>query len=165
MPHLAFFGQALDRAYPPMTVPDSEILQDMNLDEDDETLQTGFREAVAIATEARDHGRKRKMSPNTQPSSEAKEENTNGEDVVKFVADQDEATVRSALGRRRSKRTVLGPQPQELQMVEPFAGYEELPGKIAVTPNVGLLSLCASSSSHVCASYARCLDQAFPCQF
>ena len=105
------------------------------------------------------------MSPITQPSSQATKENANNEDVVTFVADQDEATVRSALGRRRSKRKVLGPQLQELQIGEPFAGYEESVRKLAVTPNVGLLSLCASSSSYVCASYSRCLDQAFPRQF
>jgi hypothetical protein len=143
-----------------MTVPDAEVLQDMNLDEDDTTLQTGLREAVAIATEARDHGRKRKMSPITQPSSQNTKENEDNKNVVNFVADQDEAMVRSALDRRRSKRKVLGPQLQELPNGEPFAGYEEYPRKIAVTPNVGLLSLCASSLRFTRALDARCLDQA-----
>ena len=69
MPHLESFGQALDSAYPPMTVPEAEILQDAARDDDDATFQTGLREAAAIAKESRDQGRQRKMSPITQPSS------------------------------------------------------------------------------------------------
>jgi hypothetical protein len=118
MPHLALFGQALDKAYPPMTVPDAEILQDLNIDEDDKTLQTGLREAVAIANEARDHGRKRRMSPTTQTSPTTNKENEN---VVKLVEEHEEATIRSALGRRRSKRKVFVPQLQDLP-IKPFAG-------------------------------------------
>jgi hypothetical protein len=63
MPHLELFGQALDDAFPPMTARKDEDLQDADLDEDDATLQIGLREAVAIAAEARDQGRKRKSDP------------------------------------------------------------------------------------------------------
>ncbi len=82
MPHLEFFGQALDSAYPQMTAPEGEDLQDADLDEDDVTLQTGSREAVAIAAEARDQGRKRKMSPITHSS---KSTNKETEDMVKLL--------------------------------------------------------------------------------
>jgi hypothetical protein len=86
MPHLAIFGQALDSAYPPVAVPGGEILQDADRDEDDATLQTGLRDAVAIATGARDHGRKRKMSPITQPNSSTTTENEN---AVKLLVEQE----------------------------------------------------------------------------
>ena len=82
MPHLELRGRALDAAYPPMQVPEDEILLDAARDEDDATFQTGLREAVEIAKEARDHGRKRKMSPSTQPSSSTAKET---EGVVKLV--------------------------------------------------------------------------------
>ena len=97
-----------------MQVPEDEILQDAARDEDDATFQTGLREAVEIAKEARDHGRKRKMSPSTQPSSSTAKET---EGVVKLVEEEEEeedlATVRSGLGRRRSKRENLTSGPLE----------------------------------------------------
>ena len=96
--------QALDDAYPPMQVPADESVQDAVRDEDDATFQTGLREAVGIAKGARDHGRTRKMSPSTQPSSSTAKE---AEGVVKPVEEEDLATVRSALGRRGSKREDL----------------------------------------------------------
>ena len=117
MPHLELRGQALDAAYPPMQVPEDEILQDAARDEDDATFQAGLREAVEIAKEARDHGRKRKMSPSTQPSSSTAKET---EGVVKLVEEEEDlATVRSALGRRRSKREGLASGPLQLHSENP----------------------------------------------
>jgi hypothetical protein len=165
MPHLALFGQALDNAYPPMTAPEDEDLQDADLDEDDATLQTGLREAVAIAADARDQGRKRKMSPITQHSTTTNKENEN---VVKLVNEQKEATIRSALGRRRSKRKVLVRQLHDLP-IQPFAGLttstSSTEGKLL--SDAKLCSCCLSledSASHrvvvLCASDARVFDQA-----
>ena len=171
MPHLALFGQALDNAYPPMTAPEDEDLQDADLDEDDATLQTGLREAVAIAADARDQGRKRKMSPITQPSTTTNKENEN---VVKLVNEQKEATIRSALGRRRSKRKVAVRELQDLP-IHPFAGIANSTGfTISTSSTEGkllsdakLCSCCLSleySASHrvvvLCASDARVFDQA-----
>jgi hypothetical protein len=119
MPHLVLFGQALDNAFPPMTAPKDEDLQDADLDEDDATLQVGLREAVAIAAEARDQGRKRKMSPITHTSTITNKET---KDVVKLLEDKELATIRSALGRRRSKRKVLE-HPHEEVLQQPFAGF------------------------------------------
>jgi hypothetical protein len=170
MPHLALFGQALDNAYPPMTAPEDEDLQDADLDEDDATLQTGLREAVAIAADARDQGRTRKMSPITQHSTTTNKENEN---VVKLVNEQQEATIRSALGRRRSKRKVAVRELQDLP-IQPFAGCNNSTGFTASTSSTEgkllsdakLCSLCPSlelSASHrvvvLCASDARSLDK------
>ena len=68
MPHLLLSGQQLDDAYPPMTVPEEELLPDLARDEHDSTLQRGMEEAKAISEAARDQGRKRKMSPTTTAS-------------------------------------------------------------------------------------------------
>ena len=142
MPHLELFGQALDDSYPPMTAPKDEDMQDADLDADDATLQTGLREAVAIAAEARDQGRKRKMSPITRSSKEMEKETEN---VVKLLLEQEEATIRSTLGRRRSKRKVLVPQPQDLPQ-EPFAGYSK---KIRKNDSdVPVSYFCRASLSH-----------------
>jgi hypothetical protein len=122
MPHLVLHGQELDDAYPSLTVPEEEFLQDAARDEDDATLQAGLREATVVAREARDQGRKRRMSPTasttttttstttTTTTKEPKCSNTAKEkkaETVKLVAEQEEATVRSALGRRRSSKESL----------------------------------------------------------
>jgi hypothetical protein len=160
MPHLELFGQALDKAYPPMTVPDGEIMQDMNLDENDATFQTGLREAVAIANEARNQGRKRKMSPITQTSNAIAKE---AEDAVKLLVEQEEATFHSTLGRRRSTRKVLVPELLEPPS-KPFAGSVQTSEELKIkTPREAAPSSlsCAYSTSQFpsCACVARCLDQ------
>ena len=105
MPHLELRGQRLDDAYSPLTVPQDEILQDAARDEDDALLQTGLREAARIAREAKEHGRKRKMSPKEEPQGSERAKET-AEEVV-LVEDKTETTGRWALGRRRSKKESL----------------------------------------------------------
>jgi hypothetical protein len=68
MPHPLLHGQQLDDAYPPLSVPEEEVLLDLARDDEDQTLQRGMEEARAISLETRDHGRKRKMSPTTTAS-------------------------------------------------------------------------------------------------
>ena len=55
------------------------------------------------------------MSPTTTPSKSAKET----DEVVKLVTEQGVATVRSTLGRRRSKREALVPGPSEPHSKKP----------------------------------------------
>jgi len=66
MPHLELRGQELDNAYPPLPVPQDEILPDVANDEDDVVYQSGLRAAEAIRRETADHGRKHRMSPNAK---------------------------------------------------------------------------------------------------
>ena len=67
MPHLQLHGQDLDDAYPPIAVPEDEELPDLVQDKHDTVLQRGLEEAAVISREARDQGRKRKMSPTAMP--------------------------------------------------------------------------------------------------
>jgi hypothetical protein len=66
MPHLELRGQELDNAYPPLPVPQDEILPDVANDEDDVVYQSGLKAAEAIRRETADHGRKHRMSPNAK---------------------------------------------------------------------------------------------------
>ncbi len=164
MPHLELFDQALDSAYPPMTVPENGIMQDMNLDDDDATFQTGLREAVAIANEARDQGRKRNMSPTAHPNNGATKET---KDAVKLLVEQDEATFHSTLGRRRSTRKVLVPELLEPPS-KPFAGSVKTSEKIkrkASREAAPSSFSCAypASQFHSCV-YRALLGSSFVCQ-
>ena len=106
MPHLELHDHQLDKAHPPLTVPQDEALPDAARDEDDAMLQTGLREAARIARETKEHGRKRKMSPKEGPRSEehAKETTEGLRQELKLVEDPEETTGRCTLGRRRSKK-------------------------------------------------------------
>jgi hypothetical protein len=64
MPHLELYGQALDDAFPPLAVPQDELLPDAAEDKDDVVYQSGLKVAEAIRRETADHGRKHRMSPN-----------------------------------------------------------------------------------------------------
>ena len=149
-----------------MTVPKDEDLQDADLDEDDATLQVGLREAVAIAAEARDQGRTRKMSPITHSNKTTHKET---QDTVKLLEDKELATFRSTLGRRRSKRKVLE-HPREELLHQPFAGLcgdkMRVPSGAKLRSSLSLARFsCAScSSSESCARVARCFTQAFSAQ-
>ena len=143
MPHLAMSGQALDDAYPPMRVPEDEILQDAVRDEDDATFQAGLREATEIARQARDHGRLRRMSPSAMPSNGSTKET---EDVVKLVTEQDVATVRSTLGRWRSKREALVPGPPELHLKDPEVNVKS---ETVIVDTVGDACLCRLSLPYI----------------
>ena len=88
--------------------------------------------------------------------------------MVKLLEDKELATIRSALGRRRSKRKVLE-HPHEEVLQQPFAGFpgdqRRVPSDAKLRSSLSLLSasFCSSSLSHrvvVCASDARILDQA-----
>jgi hypothetical protein len=113
MPHLLLHGKDLDDAYPPLSVPKDEELPDLVRDEDDAVFQRGMEEARVITREARDQGRKRKMSPTAAPSgSEPTKETV--KDEANFVGEtnfeartEDVATTRSPLGRRRSEKEGL----------------------------------------------------------
>ena len=109
MPHLQLYGKNLDDAYPPIGVPEDEELPDLAQDMHDLLLQRGLEEAAVISREARDHGRKRRMSP-TASTSGAKE---TVKDSVNLVEEKtgEEAASRSTLGRRRSERK--SPPPAE----------------------------------------------------
>jgi hypothetical protein len=112
MPHLLLSGQALDNAYPPMTVPEEEELPDLAHDEQDSTLQRGMEEAKAISEAARDQGRKRKMSPTASTSTTQPSRNKGTEEEALLVEDleaTDVATTRSTLGRWRSEKGSLVP--------------------------------------------------------
>ena len=93
-----------------------------------------------------------------EPNYAAKQQyNKETENVVKLLVDQEVATIRSTLGRRRSTRKVLVPELLE-PPYQPFAGS----GKIKRTSDSDALVSsfsCASSLSHLCACIARCLDQ------
>jgi hypothetical protein len=116
---------------------------------------------VAIATEARDQGRKRKMSPTAQPSSAT---NMETENVVKLLMEEKMATIRSALGRRRSKRKVLVHPPEDLRY-QPFAGLPREERKILSDAKLcSSFSLASSSLFHSSACGALCLDQALQFQ-
>ena len=145
MPHLTMSGQALDDAYPPMRVPEDEILQDAVRDEDDATFQAGLREATEIARQARDHGRLRRMSPSAMPSNGSTKE-TEEEDVVKLVTEQDVATVRSTLGRWRSKREALVPGPPELHLKDPEVNVKS---ETVIVDTVGDACLCRLSLPYI----------------
>ena len=114
MPHLLLSGQQLDDAYPPMTVPEEELLPDLARDEHDSTLQRGMEEAKAISEAARDQGRKRKMSPTTITTTTSRSKDTKEaqEEEALLVEDleaTDVATTRSTLGRWRSEKGSLVP--------------------------------------------------------
>ena len=115
MPHLQLHGQNLDDAYPPIAVPEDEELPDLVQDKHDTVLQRGLEEAAVISREARDQGRKRKMSPTAMPSGngQAKETVKDGVNFVNLVEETTgrKAISRSTLGRRRSKRK--RPPPRE----------------------------------------------------
>ena len=66
MPHLELCGKQLDYAYPPLQVPQDEILEDHDNDANDLVYQSGLRVAEAIQLETTDHGRRRRMSPNAE---------------------------------------------------------------------------------------------------
>ena len=122
MPHLLLHGQQLHDAYPPLSVPEEEVLLDLARDDDDQTLQRRMEEAKAISMETRDHGRKRKMSPTTitttttttspttttttkmNGTKTAKEETEGEANLVNNFEETEKATTRSALGRRRSEK-------------------------------------------------------------
>ena len=150
MSHLVLHGQRLDDAYPQLVVPEDDDLQDAARDEDDATFQAGLREAVEIAREARDHGRKRRMSPSTQPSEDSAEKETEG--VVQLVEEQDVATVRSTLGRRRSKREGPVPQPPELHVKNPEVKLtsETVIVDSVVDARLSLLHIVSQSDSCAC---------------
>ena len=110
MPHLLLHGHRLNDAYPPMTVPEEEILPDLVRDEQDSTLQRGLEEAEAISAAARNHGRLRRMSPTekTLPDSSSAAKGTL-KDEVNLVNHEEETTDKvatscSTLGRRRSEK-------------------------------------------------------------
>ena len=63
-------GQELDDAYPPLAVPQDEVLPDAADDRDDVVYQSGLKVAATIRRETADHGRKKKMSPNAERSFE-----------------------------------------------------------------------------------------------
>ena len=111
MLHLELRGRALENAYPPIVVPEDEDLPDLVRDKDDVTFQVGLEEPAVIAMEARDHGRKRKMSPNkmTPPGGRAAKETVNLAGLENLVKEQDLATTRSSVGRRRSEKEGLVP--------------------------------------------------------
>ena len=110
MPHLYLRGKNLDDAYPPIAVPDDEALPDLVRDEHDCVLQQGMKEAEQIARQARDQGRKRNMSPTAMPmkSGQAKETVKDGVNLMEETEDE-MATSRSSLGRRRSESEGLPP--------------------------------------------------------
>ena len=66
MPHLELRGQELDNAYPPLPVPQDELLPGAAQDEDGLVHQSGLKVAATIRRETADHGRKEKMSPNAE---------------------------------------------------------------------------------------------------
>ena len=163
MPHLTLHGQRLDDAYPPLAVPEDDDLQDAARDEDDATFQTGLREAVKISEEARDQGRKRKMSPSATtstttttttdgPTYDSAGKKTEG--TVNLVADQDEATVRWTLGCWRSSKEVLGPELQMPPLEAPLEGHSHRKrnlGKLKRNTHVSIECLsCVALSSDVC---------------
>ena len=114
MPHLQLHGQDLDDAYPPIAVPEDEELPDLVQDKHDTVLQRGLEEAAVISREARDQGRKRKMSPTAMPSGNGRPKET-AKDEVNLVKNAEEettgkeATSRSTLGRRRSGKKSPSP--------------------------------------------------------
>ena len=93
MPHLELRGEALDSAYPPLPVPQDELLPDAARDEDDVVYQSGLRAAEAIRRETADHGRKHRMSPNAnEPEKRSAESEEQSErhnfEIVALVHDQ-----------------------------------------------------------------------------
>ena len=99
------------------------------------------------------------MSPTAHPNNGATKET---KDAVKLLVEQEEATVRSTLGRRRSTRKVLVPEPLE-HPSKPFAGLVKISeeAKLKTSREAAPSSLtCAYSLSHSCACVARCSDQA-----
>ena len=112
MPHLEMSGRLLDDAYPPLQVPQDEILEDYDHDANDTVYQSGLRVAEAIRLETTDQGRKRRMSPTQdEPKGSDKDCNRRGaqlkEDLVALVdAGQGEATLHSTTFCRR--RSVCG---------------------------------------------------------
>ena len=114
MPHLQLHGQDLEDAYPPVAVPEDEELPDLVQDKHDTVLQRGLEEAAVISREARDQGRKRKMSPIAMPgdNGQAKETVKDDENFVNLVEETTgrKATSRSTLGRRRSERKCPPPR-------------------------------------------------------
>ena len=118
MPHLALRGRQLDDAYPPLAVPEEEDLPDLMQDSEDGTLQRGMEQARQISEEARDQGRKRKMSPiTTTTANRVRAQKERPEDEANLVEDFEAtkvATSRSALGRRRSEKGRVVPS-QDIQ--------------------------------------------------
>jgi hypothetical protein len=80
--------------------------------------------------------------------------------VVKLLKDEELATIRSALGRRRSKRKVLVHPPEDL-LQQPFAGLPGDENKLRSDAKRSSSFSCASSLFHSRACGALCLDQAF----
>ena len=132
-----------------MTVHEEEELYDLTRDEDDAVLQRGSKEATIISDEARDQGRKRKMSPD-----DAKVPNGQGtvketvKDEVNFLdkKKKDEATTRWSLGRRRSVKE----SPLRLHETSNKKLYQDSAKDESELPSYLCLS-CIGSSRHVCA--------------
>jgi len=171
MPHLVLQGQNLDNAYPPLAVPEEEELPDLVQDKDDAVFQRGLEEAALISREARDQGRKRKMSPNVTPSGSCAAKET-VEDEMDLVNSENEArgkdvaTTRSPLGRRRSEKLLPsqdssqdGPKERQLEgsrMENPAEDESEKPSYSSVPVS----ALSFASLSDVCSYDLYRLGQA-----
>ena len=131
-----------------MTVHEEEELYDLTRDEDDAVLQRGLKEAATISDEARDQGRKRKMSPE-----DAKMPNGQGtvketvKDEVNFLdmKTEDEATIRWSLSRRRSEKK----SPLNLHGSHSKEPYQDPDEDVSELPSSLCLS-CIGSHRHGC---------------